>query len=263
MPIGRFAVAKDLLLIAGLTVSPLACADMHLPREHHSSTNPRLNETVLFQLDTFSSSQDEAARKGLADVRRLGSNSTNKSEKVKAEDDEYAKALGFSSALEAGRATLGRPFPIYMSRLLWLKNFSSGRDLIDFMINTRSLIYPLLVDGNPKSSLTVTEDRKSHRWLTTEWGSPKLIDLLERARGMRPQSSLVVLISPQNPLGLRFIGERKEGELLLTPIADIPKLGLTAGQQRPARDIFLSLVPVANQYTDSQLGGLKGKPAKP
>ena len=258
MPIGRFAVAKVLLLIAGLTVSPLAGADMHLPRDHHSSSTPRLNETVLVQLDTFSSSLDEAASKGLADVRRLGSALGN-SEKTKAEDNEYAKALGFTSAQEVGRATLGRPFQIYMSSLYRIKQFSSGSDLAGFMINTRSLIYPLLVDGKPKSSLTVIMDRNSHRWRTTEWGSPKLIDLLERARGMRPQSSLVVLISPQNPLGLRFIGERKEGELLLTPIADIPKLGLTAGQQRPARDIFLSLVPVANEYTDAQLEGLKGK----
>lgn len=92
MPIGRFAVANVLLLIAGLTVAPLAGSEMHLPREHHSSSTPRLDETVLVQLDTFSSSQDEAASKGLADVRRLGSALGN-SEKAQAEDNEYAKAL--------------------------------------------------------------------------------------------------------------------------------------------------------------------------
>lgn len=248
MPIGRFAVAKVLLLLAGLTVSPLAGADMHLQLEHYSSSTPRLNQTVLVQLDTFSSSPDEAARKGLADVR-------------KDENNEYAKALGFSSAKESGRATLGLPFKIYMSSLYKIKKqFSTGSDVEGSMINTRSLIYPLLVDGKPKSSLTVTMDRNSHRWRTTKWGSPKLIVLLERARGMRPQSNLVVLISPQNPLGLRFIGDRTMGELMLTPIADIPRLGLTAGQPRLARDIFLSLFQVANKYTDAQLGGQPPKP---
>lgn len=263
MPIGRFAAAKVLLLIAGLTVSPLAVAGMHLQLEYHSSSTSRLNETVLVQLDTFFSSPDEAAGKGLADMRRLEPKPTNKSEKVKAEDDEYAKALGFTSAQEAGRATLGLPFAVFMSRLSSLKHFSSGSDFEDFMVNTRSLIYPLLVDGKPKSSLTVTMNRNSHRWRTTEWGSPKLIKLLEQARSMQPQSSLVVLISPQNPLGLRFIGDRAGGELLLTPIADIPRLGLTAGQQRPAREIFLSLVPVANKYKDAQMEGLKGHLPKP
>lgn len=263
MSIGRFAVAKVLLLIAGLTVSPLAFAGIHLQLEHHSSSTPRLNETVLVQLDTFSSSPDEAAGKGLGDVRRLEPKPTNKSEKMKAEDDEYAKALGFTSAQEAGRATLGLPFTVFMSRLSSLKHFSSGSDFEDFIVNTRSLIYPLLVDGKPMSSLTVTMNRNSHRWRTIEWGSPKLIKLLERARGMQPQSSLVVLISPQNPLGLRFIGERKAGELLLTPIADIPRLGLRAGISRPASEIFRSLVPVANKYKDAQMEGLKGQSPKP
>jgi hypothetical protein len=258
MPIGRFAVAKVLLLVAGLAISPLVFACTPLQPEHHSSSTPRLNKTVLGELDIFSSSPDEVARKGLEDVRRLEPKPT-KSEKVKTEDDEYAKALGFTSAQEAGRATLGLPFTVFMSRLSSLKHFSFGSDLEGFMVNTHNLIYPLLVDGKPKSSLTVTMDRKSHRWRTTEWGSPKLTELLEGARGMQPRSSLVVLISPQNPLGLRFIGERKAGELLLTPIADIPKLGLTAKQQRPAREIFLSLVPMANKYTDAQLEGLKGR----
>jgi hypothetical protein len=74
---------------------------------------------------------------------------------------------------------------------------------------------------------------------------------------------MVLLISPQNPLGLRFLGERKEGQLLLTPIADIPGLRLTAGQQISVREIFSRLVPTANEYNGAQLEGLKSKPTKP
>ena len=83
-----------------------------------------------------------------------------------------------------------------------------------------------------------------------------LIRLVEQIRSSRPQTSLILLISPANPMGLRFLGERKEGEFLLTPIGDIPKLKLQAGEQRSAREIFLSLKSVANEYKGAQLEGL-------
>jgi hypothetical protein len=256
MSIGHLEIAKFLTMVGVFALSPLADAAIGSLSEHRASTTPRLKESVLFATPI------EAARQGLADVHRLEP-SSKKSAEENAKNDEYTKALGFASAQEASRATLGVPLQIQMSRLLSLKQFTEKSDPQSFIIDTGSMIYPLLVEGKVKSSLTVTKDRKTMSWRTTEWGSPKLIGLIERARGKSPQSSLVVLISPQNPLGLRFIGERAAGELLLTPIADIPKLKLTAGEQRPARSIFLSLVPVANKYTEAQLEGLKGQPPKP
>jgi len=249
-------------MVGVFALSPLADAAIGSLSEHRASTTPSLKETSLARQDVLFATPIEAARKGLAYVRRLEPTS-NKSPKETAENDEYAKALGFASAQEASRATLGVPLQIQMSKLLSLKQFTRKSDAQSFIIDTGSTIYPLLVEGKVKSSLTVTKDRKTKRWHTTEWGSPKLIGLIERARGMRPQSSLVVLISPQNPLGLRFIGERQTGKLLLTPIANIPRISLEAGEQRPAREIFLRLVPVANEYKDDQLEGLKDHSPKP
>jgi hypothetical protein len=237
---GLLTIGTFVALITALTLSPPAGAQ----------TDPG---------DISFPTHKEAASNGLGDVRRLEPNPT-KSKKALAEDDEYAKALGFASAQEAGRATLGVPLPILMSRLYWLKQYTPGGDPQSFIKDTGSRIYPLRVSGKVKSSLTATKSRKTNRWRTTRWGSPKLIGLLERRRG--PQSNMVLFISPQNPLGLRFLGEN-QGLLLLTPIEDIPRLGLTAGQQLSVNELFLRLLPVANEYNGAQLEGLKGQPPQP
>jgi len=190
---------------------------------------------------SFPSSPDEAAELGLRNVHQLRPGSSA--------DDAYARALGFASVQEAGRAQLGSPLSIHMINLFLWKDYTETdrpEDLTDFNKGLRQFIYPLQIDGSVKSSLTVAEDRKTKRWQTIAWGSPKLILLLEKNR--RPESNMVLLISPQNPLGLRFIGEKKEGELLLAPIADIPRLNLKTGQQISAHKLFILLKQEANKY---------------
>lgn len=248
-------------LAAALTLSSLAGAQtdpLTLSFPAHEAAAMNGHEDVAGaqpdQLIISFPTKEAAAMNGLEDVHSLRA--------ATAQDaDLYAKALGFTSAEEAHRAQLGIPLPIHIARLAWLKIFSSQSEPQNFIVATDSLIYPLLIDGKVKSSLTVTKDRETNRWRTTEWGSPKLITLLERLR--RPQSSILLLISPQNPLGLRFLGETVAGELLLVPITNIPKLKLEAGQQQSARQIFVKLRHVANQYKGSQLDGLKDQTIKP
>lgn len=190
---------------------------------------------------SFPSSPDEAAELGLRNVHQLRPGSSA--------DAAYARALGFASVEEAGRAELGSPLSIHMINLFLLKDYTEKDrpdGLMDFTKDLRQLIYPLQIDGSVKSSLTVAEDRKTKRWQTIAWGSPKLILLLEKRK--RPESNMVLLISPQNPLGLRFIGEQKEGELLLAPIADIPRLNLKTGQQISAHKLFMLLKQESNKY---------------
>lgn len=259
MPIGHFIAEATILLLAGLPVPPLAGSEMHLQNEYHSSSPLRWNDAVLVRLDSYSSTQDEAARVGLEEVRELRP-SAMKSASANAASEEYAKALGFSSAEEAGRADLGNPFYLYLTSLFLIKRIGVS-DPSSLLISSHAMIYPLLVDQNVKSSLTVTKDPKSQQWRTTEWGSPQLIRRLEKQRSKNPELNFVVLISPQNPLGLRFVSA--EPSNVLIPIADIPSLNLKEGIPSSAIQIFSALRTIANKYTDSQLEGLKPQTPQP
>ena len=106
MSISHLEIAKFLTMVGVFALSPLADAAIGSLSEHRASTTPSLKETSLARQDVLFATPIEAARKGLAYVRRLEPTS-NKSPKETAENDEYAKALGFASAQEASRATLG------------------------------------------------------------------------------------------------------------------------------------------------------------
>jgi len=241
--------------VVGLAFSSILYAQVSNQHEPDIRTNEIADSTIDDHREFLPASPNqatEAAKVGLRDVLQLAP-SVSKSAQTKLEDDIYARALGFASAQEAGRAQLGRPFSIYMLNLRSLKDYaekSRAEDLPDFSESFRQMIYPLLVDDKVKSSLTVAEDHKTKQWETTSWGSPKLIQLMEESR--QPKSNIAFFISPQNPYGLRFIGENRDGKLFLSPMADIPKLNLKAGQQMSAHNLFILLKPLAKEYSESK-----------
>jgi hypothetical protein len=222
-------VSASVALLQGLVLCPLSEAQMNLVTERPDR---------LFAFDS------EAAAKGLEDVKRLRPDSSKSQQKID-EDDAYAKALGFDSAQQAGSAQLGGSLYIYMSRLEWFKN--APIDFRELLRGTSSYIYTLKFNGEAKSSITVAKDRQTERWHPVEWGSRKLIRLLERQRIRHPGISFVVLVSPQNPWGLRFVGEERAGQFFLTPLADINEIGLREGLEVPAAILTDKLRGLADQ----------------
>lgn len=220
-----------LLLVAALAFSSVAGAQV----------NPFTGKTrrpVQERPDRLFASSFEAAQKGRDDVLRLIPG--------KSDDEAYAIALGFDSAHQASRAQLGRSLSIYASRLDWFKNAFPG-DLEKLMIVTGHRIYTLHVDGEPKSSVTVAFDPLSNKWRAVEWGSRKLIRVFERERIRHPGISFVLLISPANPWGLRFVGEERAGQFFLTPITNIDEIDLKAGEVVPAGTFVTKIRALAVQ----------------
>ena len=149
---------------------------------------------------------EQAAAKGLEDVTRLAPDSS-KTQKRKEEEEEYAKALGFDSAQEAGNAKRGGSLYIYTARLDQFKNFSGG--LRALLRDTSSYIVTLQINGSPKSSVTVAIDPQTNKWHAVEWGNRHLIKLLEQQRQLHSGITFYLVISPANPWGLRFVGEQR------------------------------------------------------
>lgn len=183
---------------------------------------------------------EQAAQAALDEFRKLSPAKNDA-------DDEFAKDLGFASAKEAASAQLGSPLRIWQVPVGRLKDFQSNTDPNRILEDSHSVIFPLLVNGEVRSSLTVSEDKRG--WRVAAKGSPKTIRKIQRQKPS--ESNFLVMVIP---LRSQFIGDRKAGEIMLTPIEEAPHMSdLKVGRERPAQQVFADLAPFAKKfYEDDQ-----------
>ena len=177
----------------------------------------------------------QAASQGKKSFARLGKN------------DKLAQELGFLSATEAAdsKTALRLPFPIVRLRVDLLRNFPPDADPTTIVLFGGEFIYPVTVDDQVRSSLTVTRIRSGSQtdptWRTTEWGAPGLIRLLDKARKTTGvSSSSFALAIPE--LSRYFLGNMVGGKFWIIPLHSEPKLGLEEGVPVPAEVVFGKLV---------------------
>ena len=107
------------------------------------------------------------------------------------------------------------------------------------MIDIHEIIFPLLVEKQPRASLTIIELERGKGWIVGKEGRSALIHLIESYRKSKEDN--LVRISA---LGLRFLGKRDQtykNELVLIPLVDRPAFGIQAGQPVLARALFQQL----------------------
>jgi hypothetical protein len=160
--------------------------------------------------------------------------------------------LGFGSVDEMAAAQLGSPFRICSAPLELLEQYQTGNDPNELLVDSGRMLFPILVNGRARSSLTVEKSEgKIKSWRVTQRGSPRFMRLI--------QNAFPTLISPihtQDPMsstflvwimGLRFLGDRKNGQLFLTPIEEIDRpLKLKVGEQQAAPAFFDTLAKHIN-----------------
>jgi len=174
-----------------------------------------------------------------------------------AEDEEFAKDLGFTSAEEMSHAQLGSPLRIWSVPLDRLRTFQPGDDPNNLLVDTRLVLFPVVVNGRTLSSITVQDDTESGQgWRVAQKGAPNLVQKIQQQSP--PPSSFLVSIAP---LGLRFLGDRKEGQFVLFAIYPDKRLNLEPGDERPAQKVFVDLSPIAKDAYEEKY--LKGRPIKP
>ena len=174
------------------------------------------------------------------------------------EDEEFAKELGFDSAQELADAKLGLPLRICSVDLDGLLNFQPTDDPNKLLVDTKRLIFPIFVKEQARLSITVMESEKNGKgWQVVQRGSPKVIQKIQQ---QNPSSSSFLLMVP--PFGVRFLGNRKAGQLMLTAIDESGYLNrylkekekLKPGDELPARELFARLAPRAKDlYADPKI----------
>jgi hypothetical protein len=180
-----------------------------------------------------SSQPQEAANKALGVLQKLI-------------NDQNYRTMGFDSVDEVKQAQLGQPFAVSTIGLEQLKSYRTGANANSLLSNSAETIYPVLVRGQVKSSVTIVQKQDGYQ--PSSFGNAEIVKSLSRYRqGESPAGQFVVRILALN---MYFLGRHVEDRLFLTPIIDDPRLKLRTGESVPAELVLEQLVPLANAYNE-------------
>ena len=188
-----------------------------------------------------------AAQYGIVrETQEIASSSLDTLQKLAKANSE---AIGFESADEAAKSKLGDGLAVFVIGLDDLCRYTPRSDPNKLLVAADQVIYPVMVNGQPRSSVTVEKTRG--KWEATSFGGSNLIKAIIGAR-----SAVVAAGAPANNLfvawvpGLNtyMIGFRTRDKLMLAPIMDDASLEFSAGKAQPGEKVLAALVPVAQRY---------------
>lgn len=223
-----FTVITALLLTTAVTDNVHSAGDPSSPANEQSATDG----PPLIQADTA----EQAALLGLEVLRQFGK---------ERKGEEYAKSIGFNSTEEIHRSQIGIPLHLYRVPIDRLKSFHKEDSLTELLYDTEILMYPILVNAQARSVITVRRSLSRIGWHATGVGYAAFIRLVEKYR--TPGADTVMLVSD---LGLKFLATRATDEFELIPLSERSDFGLLPGPPKlSARDTFAKLSLQASKHT--------------
>ena len=169
---------------------------------------------------------------------------------------QNARRMGFASVQEAQLAKLGDPSSEFFVRIDELRAYQSGGNANDLLKPGAELMYPVLVNNVPRSSISVGFAKQ--RWRATSFGAPNLARGIFTVRGTvanalsRAEKEFRIIRIPA--LKMVFLGHVESDALFLTPIKDNARLRFAKGQSLPADQVFTALVPAARAHDITRPG---------
>ena len=163
---------------------------------------------------------------------------------------ENYKRMGFEDPEEVRTATLGAPLQDFIVRLDKLKEYAPGGRLDELLTATDQVIYPVLVKGQVRSSITVSKTEGS--WRAVSFGGPNFIKLIsgtleENTKATRLDSSAYQVVRIPS-VNLLFLGFRLNNELMFVPVTDNDRLKFRAGAGMKAENVFSAILPEARAH---------------
>ena len=163
---------------------------------------------------------------------------------------ENYKRMGFEDPEEVRTATLGAPLQDFIVRLDELKKYAPGGRLDELLTATGQVVYPVLVKGQVRSSITISKTGAG--WQAVSFGGPNFIKLIsgtlaENTKATKLDSSAYQVIRVPS-LNLFFLGFRLNNELMFVPVADDVRLKFRAGAGIKAENVFSAVLPEAKAH---------------
>ena len=205
-----------LLVCAALTLT--SCKGRMMPGGHGNEVSEV----------TANGTSQEAAQAGLVVLRSL------------VQQDNF-RGLGFSSVEQAARAQLSEPMSLFSVRLDSLTAYKGDANAFGLLQDAHKMIYPVTVDQQVVSSLSVTQ--RADGWRATDFGNSALTRALVAHK--QSKDDFVVWVPA---LKIYFSARGTGDALTLTPIMDDPRFDFQAGQGIPASRVFSVLQRSAEGY---------------
>ena len=161
-----------------------------------------------------SGSSQEAAQTGLATLKSLIT------------QDNY-QGMGFTSVDQVKDAQLGSPMKLYLVPLDALTAYKGDTGAAALLQDGHKLIYPVAVNQQVLSSLSVTQQNDG--WRATDFGNSAITRALVAHR--QSQDDFVVWVPA---LKIYFTARGAGDALVFTPVMDDPRFGFKAGEAVPA-----------------------------
>jgi hypothetical protein len=155
---------------------------------------------------------------------------------------ENYKAMGFDSVEQVKQAQLGPPMTVFNIPLDLLKSYKSSTDPNSLLEQSTETIYPVSVNGQVKSSVTIV--KKDNGYTPSSFGNAPIAAALAQY-GANREGGFVVRVPALN---FYFVGQRERDRLMLVSIVDDPRLKMKAGEAVPADLVLLKLAVIANDY---------------
>jgi hypothetical protein len=178
-------------------------------------------------------SQEVAAVQSLALLRSLAR-------------ERNAQELGFASAEEAARATLGAAMSVYDVGLDPLRKFKPGDDAGKLLEAREAAFYPVLLDGSVRASVRIEISAKG--WAPARVGNTGLAVAVDKARKVLPAPEADVALVYVPALNLAFVGQKSAAGWLLVPVRDDASVDLRMDKAEAAASVFTRLAPIALQH---------------
>ena len=159
-------------------------------------------------------------------------------------NEQNYRSFGFDSVDEVKQAQLSQPLAVMNIPLDALKGYQAGTDPQSLLVKTSETIYPVTVNGQVKSSVTIVHTETGYA--PSSFGNAPIVKALSQYRQLTNAQSEFVGRVPA--LNLYFLGRTVEGKTMIVPIAEDPRMKLRPGEPVPFEAALPDLVAAANAY---------------
>lgn len=160
------------------------------------------------------------------------------------------RIMGFEKFGEVKDAYLGDPIQVFMVRLDKLQEYEPGDDPLKLLSNCESIIYPLLVNDQVRSSIEI--EKINETWKPSQFGGENLAKMLTKTRTQISGSTKIditlffaVLVPALN---LHFIAHKTNNLMMLTPVIENQGFDFKSGIPISADKVFEIILPAAKAH---------------
>ena len=189
-------------------------------------------------------SQRETPKPPSAQPQEAASNALTLLQKLVTEQNY--RALGFESVDEVKEAQLGQPLAVYYVGLDKLKAYREGTDVNSLLTPYAETIYPVTVQGNVRSSVTIVHKEAGYE--PASFGNADVVKALSRYRqreGAQNEFVLRILV-----FNMYYIARKTDNRITVVPVIDDPRIKTKAGEAIPIESLFNQLRPLADSYNE-------------